>query len=186
MKIRLDDLGEVALKSEKISEISSQCVVFAESEIISLKAKGEKAEDLAAGIHLATARRVFNLLNRVGIEPDIVFTGGVSKNTGMKVALENLLKTSFIDLSIDATYAGALGAAVYGTMFLKSGDVTAKSEKTATIADLSDLNEKIQKKQDTIISEKGTKKVGYLCTYTPLEILTASGVTAVRLAAGYS
>lgn len=117
----------------------------------------------------------------MGIEPDIVFTGGVSKNTGMKVALENLLKTSFIDLSLDAIYAGALGAAVYGTMFLKSGDVAAKLEKTATIADLSELNEKIQKKQDTIISEKGTKKVGYLCTYTPLEILTASGVTAVRL-----
>lgn len=181
LKIKLDDLGKVALKSQKTSEISSQCVVFAESEIISLKAKGEKPEDIAAGIHVATARRVYNLLNRVGIEPDIVFTGGVSKNKGMRAALEVLLKTTFIDLSLDAIYAGALGAAVYGAIFLKSGEVSAKSEITATVADLSELNEKIQEKQETIISKNCTKKVGYLCTYTPLEILNAAGVTAIRL-----
>lgn len=180
LKIKLDDLGKVALKSQKTSEISSQCVVFAESEIISLKAKGEKPEDIAAGIHLATARRVYNLLNRVGIEPDIVFTGGVSKNKGMKTALETLLKTNFIDLSLDATYAGALGAAVYGTIFLKSGVGSDKSEKTTT-TNLSEFNEKIQKQQEKIISKNGTKKVGYLCTYTPLEIMNAAGVSPVRL-----
>jgi predicted CoA-substrate-specific enzyme activase len=180
LKIKLDDLGKVALKSQKTSEISSQCVVFAESEIISLKAKGEKPEDIAAGIHVATARRVYNLLNRVGIESDIVFTGGVSKNKGMKAALETLLKTGFIDLSLDATYAGALGAAVYGTIFLKSGEVTAKTEKTAA-ADLSEFNEKIKKQQEMIISKNGTKKVGYLCTYTPLEIMNAVGVIPIRL-----
>ncbi|MCX9010547.1 MAG: acyl-CoA dehydratase activase [Candidatus Methanoperedens sp.] len=180
LKIKLDDLGKVALKSQKTSEISSQCVVFAESEIISLKAKGENPEDIAAGIHLATARRVYNLLNRVGIEPDIVFTGGVSKNKGMKTALETLLKTNFIDLSLDATYAGALGAAVYGTIFLKSGVGSDKSEKTTT-TDLSEFNEKIQKQQEKMVSKNGTKKVGYLCTYTPLEIMNAAGVSPVRL-----
>lgn len=213
LEIRLDDLGKLALKSQKTSEISSQCVVFAESEIISLKAKGEKPEDIAAGIHVATARRVHNLLNRVGIEPDIVFTGGVSKNKGMKEALETLLKSSFIDLSLDATYAGALGAAVYATIFLKSDaissnseatatavnlselneriqddqemitskNVSSKSEVTFTAANLSELNERIQKEQETIISQNGTKKVGYLCTYTPLELMNAAGVSPIRL-----
>lgn len=180
LKIKLDDLGEVALKSQKISEISSQCVVFAESEIISLKAKGEKPEDIAAGIHLATARRVYNLLNRVGIEPDIVFTGGVSKNRGMKAALEVLLKAKFIELSLDATYAGALGAAAYATTFLKSDATSVKSKETVK-ADLSEFNESIQKHQAKIISTTGTKKAGYLCTYTPVEIMNAAGVSPIRL-----
>jgi len=181
LKIHLDDLGDTALKSTKTAEISSQCVVFAESEIISLKAKGEKVEDIAAGVHLATARRVFNLLNRVGIEPDLVFTGGVSKNRGMKTSLETLLKSQFIDLPLDAIYAGALGAAVYGTIFLKSGAVQGKTESAAS-ADLEEFNRKITEQEGLLAAKKnGNKQIGYLCNYTPLELLNAAGVTPVRL-----
>ncbi|WP_440950998.1 2-hydroxyacyl-CoA dehydratase [Methanosphaerula subterraneus] len=181
LKIELDELGDVALKSTKTAEISSQCVVFAESEIISLKAKGEKKEDIAAGVHLATARRVFNLLNRVGIEPDIVFTGGVSKNKGMKASLESLLNTQFIDLPLDAIYAGALGAVVYGTIFLKTGSTVEKTENATTV-DLTEFNNKIQAQQDLLSAKKNEgKRVGYLCNYTPLELLNAAGVTPVRL-----
>ena len=50
-------LGQEAIKATRPSDISSQCVVFAESEVISLKAKNEKPSDIAAGIHLANARR---------------------------------------------------------------------------------------------------------------------------------
>jgi predicted CoA-substrate-specific enzyme activase len=73
LELELDELGEYAVRSENPVEISSQCVVFAESEVISLKAKGSLREDIAAGIHLATARRVKNLLRKVGLEPTILF-----------------------------------------------------------------------------------------------------------------
>ncbi|HEY3424829.1 MAG TPA: acyl-CoA dehydratase activase, partial [Negativicutes bacterium] len=73
----LNELGQEAVKAHNPSEISSQCVVFAESEVISLRAKGESREDIAAGIHFATARRVRNLLSRIGIEPGLAFSGGV-------------------------------------------------------------------------------------------------------------
>jgi predicted CoA-substrate-specific enzyme activase len=107
-----EQLGAVALEATKPADISSQCVVFAESEVISLKAKGIPAADIAAGIHIATARRVKNLFNRVGLEPDIVFTGGVSNNGGMKKALEEVLGHTFSKVKLDAIYAGALGAAI--------------------------------------------------------------------------
>jgi predicted CoA-substrate-specific enzyme activase len=109
---KLEELGERALQSERKVDISSQCVVFAESEVISLKARGEKREDIAAGIHYASARRVRNLVNRVGLDPDLVFSGGVSNNVGMKRALEDLIGHPITTTRLDMVYAGALGAAV--------------------------------------------------------------------------
>lgn len=112
LDLTTEELGQEALKATKPSDISSQCVVFAESEVISLKAKGEKRADIAAGIHIATARRVKNLFNRIGLEADLVFTGGVSNNVGMTKALEEVLGYKFSEVKLDAIYAGALGAAV--------------------------------------------------------------------------
>ncbi len=114
---RLDELGPRALLSGKQLEISSQCVVFAESEVISLKARGERREDIAAAVHLAAARRVRNLVNRLGLEPELVFSGGVSNNVGMKGALEGLIGHPIRSTKLDMTYAGALGAAVYAQRF---------------------------------------------------------------------
>jgi predicted CoA-substrate-specific enzyme activase len=114
----LDELGPVALAATEPAQISSQCVVFAESEMISLRARGERHGDgsaranIAAGIHYASARRVKTLLGRVGTEPDLVFTGGVANNVGMRKAMEDLIGRPFADTPIDMIYAGALGAAV--------------------------------------------------------------------------
>lgn len=116
--LRLDDLGPEALAATEPAQISSQCVVFAESEMISLRARGERHGDgfaranIAAGIHYASARRVKTLLGRIGTEPDLVFTGGVANNVGMRRAMEDLIGRSFVDAPIDMIYAGALGAAV--------------------------------------------------------------------------
>lgn len=111
--LQIDEIGKVALESKKPSQISSQCIVFAESEIISLRAKGDKREDIAAGTHLAVARRINNLFSRVGREEDILFTGGVSRNKGAEKALEETLKIKFSHVDFDTIYAGALGAALY-------------------------------------------------------------------------
>ena len=112
MELELDELGEYALRSENPIDISSQCVVFAESEVISLKAQGVAKEDIAAGIHVASARRVNNLLKRTGFEQDILFTGGVSHNLGMRKALEDVIGVTLASTKLDSTFAGALGAAV--------------------------------------------------------------------------
>lgn len=112
LELNLDDMGQAVLEAENACNISSQCVVFAESEVVSLRATGAKKEDIAYGIHLATARRVQNLLKKTGFEKDILFTGGVSNNKGMKRALEEVLGEKLSDTKLDAVYAGALGAAI--------------------------------------------------------------------------
>ncbi|MCC6192934.1 MAG: CoA activase [Burkholderiales bacterium] len=109
---QLEELGARAMESTKQLQMSSQCVVFAESEIVSLKAKGEKPEDIAAGVHFAIARRVCNLVNRIGLDPELAFSGGVSNNLGVKHALESLLNRPFVTPRLNAVFCGALGAAM--------------------------------------------------------------------------
>lgn len=117
LDLSLEELGEYAVKADAPVEISSQCVVFAESEVISLKVHGDSKENIAAGIHFATARRIKSLLRRVGFEQNIVFTGGVSHNRGMVKALEEVIGAPITKTKLDPTFAGALGAAVSAANF---------------------------------------------------------------------
>jgi predicted CoA-substrate-specific enzyme activase len=111
-KVHLEDLGDLALKATARVPMSSTCTVFVESETISLVARGEKSEDILAGIHYAIANRVTGLFSRVGIETDVFFSGGVAKNKGMRKALEETMKVKIIEPTFDPQLTGALGAAV--------------------------------------------------------------------------
>jgi (R)-2-hydroxyacyl-CoA dehydratese activating ATPase len=92
--------------------INSTCIVFAESEVISLVARGNTKQDIAAGIHQSIAKRVGNMAKRIGIGKNTAFVGGVAKNAGMRKALEDYMGISFVSISIDPQITGALGAAV--------------------------------------------------------------------------
>lgn len=124
----VDELGRKSLESKKAIEISSQCVVFAESEVISLRAQGYASEDIAAGVHMASAKRVIGLLNQIPLEEDIVFTGGVSNNVGMRKAFETLLSHRFKETKLNMVYAGALGAAIYAQQLLRNHKVNADNK----------------------------------------------------------
>jgi predicted CoA-substrate-specific enzyme activase len=111
-KVPLDRLGDLALQATDRIPMSSTCTVFVESETISLVARGEKPENILAGIHYAIAHRVAGLFSRVGIQTDVFFSGGVAKNTGMRKALEETMKVKIIEPTYDPQLTGALGAAV--------------------------------------------------------------------------
>ena len=110
MEVDLDDFGELALSGEP-ARISSICTVFAESEVISLIAAGEGRENIVSGIHEAAASRISAMARRVGVVVPVMMTGGVAKNKGMVMALENKLGAS-LSVSPYAQVNGALGAAL--------------------------------------------------------------------------
>jgi predicted CoA-substrate-specific enzyme activase len=112
LEVDLDDLGKLASKSDKSLSISSMCTVFAESEVVSLVARGEKVEDIVAGLCRAVAERTRALAQRVGVAPEVTMTGGVAKNLGVVRALEVLLGQSF-NIPDEPQIVGALGAALY-------------------------------------------------------------------------
>ena len=108
----IEKFGDLYTKSESPCSINSTCTVFAESEVISLTARGESKTDIAAGLHQSIAKRVGNMANRLGLKENIAFVGGVAKNNGMKKALEDYLGIHFIPISEDPQITGAIGAAV--------------------------------------------------------------------------
>lgn len=178
----VDELGRKSLESTKAIEISSQCVVFAESEVISLRAQGYASEDIAAGVHMASAKRVIGLLNQIPLDEDIVFTGGVSNNVGMRKAFETLLSHKFKETKLNMVYAGALGAAVYAQQLLRSHKISTETSMLTQKVDFSNLERKISDAELSFVERTDVKKVGYLCTYTPVELLSAAGIASIRLA----
>jgi len=107
--VTIEELGPVALTSKNPCQISSTCTIFAESEMVSLRAEGKPREDLIAGIVRAVSSRVVVMGKTVGFRRDIVFTGGVAKNIGVKEALEAEINMEII-VPEEPQTMGALGA----------------------------------------------------------------------------
>jgi (R)-2-hydroxyacyl-CoA dehydratese activating ATPase len=112
LEIPLPELGGTALTSEKGVRISTTCTVFAESEVLAWLGKGKRVQDILWGVHESIAKRTMGLLRRVGINDEITFTGGVSKNVAMIKALEDAIGHK-LNVSDDCHYMGALGAALF-------------------------------------------------------------------------
>ncbi len=111
--LRVEDLGEISSRSNKKVIISSTCTVFGYQEVISKLSEGLAVEDIVAGLHDAIASRVAGMVKRLKVEPDVVFTGGVAKNTGVVKALEENLGCP-IFVPREPLLSGALGAALLG------------------------------------------------------------------------
>ena len=65
--------------------------------------------NILAGIHDSIVDRLFGMGQRVGMEPEVVMTGGVSKNSGIIRAMESKLGTKVL-VPEDPQIVGALGA----------------------------------------------------------------------------
>ncbi|MFH0783178.1 MAG: acyl-CoA dehydratase activase [Pseudomonadota bacterium] len=107
----IEDFGQEALLAEKDINISSMCTVFAESEVTSLIAKGQDRREIALGLHSSVIRRVISMVNRVSVEGDLVFTGGVANNPCMRVMLAQRLGRKILKPD-DPQMIGAFGAAL--------------------------------------------------------------------------
>ncbi len=122
--LELDELGPKALQGTKPVNISTTCTVFAESEVLSWMAKGKRIEDILLGVHRSIGSRSFALLRRVGIEGEITFTGGVTRNEAM-VSVMNEVLGKELNVSEESHYMGALGAAVFAMDRIRAGQAPA-------------------------------------------------------------
>ncbi|MBW1706571.1 MAG: 2-hydroxyglutaryl-CoA dehydratase [Deltaproteobacteria bacterium] len=118
-QIPIDDFGALSLKAKREIPISSICTVFAESEVISLIARNEPAEDIIRGLHRSVVNRVWSMVQTVGVPGAVTMSGGVAKNPGVVGLLEEHLKKP-IHIHTEPQIVGALGAAILaGKYFLK-------------------------------------------------------------------
>jgi predicted CoA-substrate-specific enzyme activase len=87
LQVDLDTLAAMALAASDEVAISSTCTVFAESEIISMMARGTPLPAISRGLHRALARRVVSLARQLGVRAPVMLSGGVAHNEAMRVLL---------------------------------------------------------------------------------------------------
>ncbi|MBI1988102.1 MAG: 2-hydroxyglutaryl-CoA dehydratase [Nitrospinae bacterium] len=113
LRVPLEEMGEESLQATGTVSISSMCVIFAESEVISHVHKDPPVprNNILAGIHESIVDRLFGMTQRVGVLPEVVMTGGVAKNIGIVHSMEEKLGVKVL-VAPDPQIVGALGAAL--------------------------------------------------------------------------
>ena len=111
MQIPIFEMGPVSLQSSNKVVLTSTCAVFAESEIVAEIHRGSARQDILAGVHASIAARIAAVTKRIGVEAELVFTGGVALNIGVVRALEKQLGYD-IQVPKNPEIVGALGAAI--------------------------------------------------------------------------
>jgi predicted CoA-substrate-specific enzyme activase len=119
LEVTIAEIGGLALSANKKININSLCTVFAESEVVSLIARGEEAGAIALALHEAIAERIVAMVRRTGIKEKVVFAGGASLNKCLGMLLEQKLETRLIIPDSPQT-VGALGAALLARDFGKN------------------------------------------------------------------
>jgi len=109
------ELNALALQGSNDFSINSTCTVFAETEVISLKAQGANPADVARAIFKSIAQRAASLLNRLSINPPLCFCGGVARNKALVQELKAMLHMPVL-VPEQPEFTGALGAALLASM----------------------------------------------------------------------
>jgi benzoyl-CoA reductase subunit A len=118
MSLSVQELGPLALESNRPVKITSTCTVFAGAELRERLGLGQRREDILAGLHRSIILRAMALLARSGgVGEEFTFTGGVANNPAAVRALRQLVEENYgartINISPDSIYIGALGAALF-------------------------------------------------------------------------
>jgi predicted CoA-substrate-specific enzyme activase len=111
LEVSIADIGDLALSTTQKISINSLCTVFAESEVISLIARGVEASAIAMALHDAIATRIVSMVRRASFKDKVVFAGGASLNKCLRKLLQEKLGTELITPDSPQT-VGALGAAL--------------------------------------------------------------------------
>ena len=111
LETTIDKVGELSLQATNPCDINSTCVVFAQSEVISLVARKYNRCDILAGMHQSMAKRIVKMIKKSEKCDNILMTGGGALNIGLHRAFEEeLMRDVFV--AEYPQFNGAIGAAL--------------------------------------------------------------------------
>ena len=108
----VDETADLASQSTKDLKMSSQCAVFAESEVVSLVNDGEPVPDIVEAIIQSLVKNVITLCRRVRVKDVMVVGGGLMNNERILKILGDKLKSKPVVFPHGAVYMAAVGAAL--------------------------------------------------------------------------
>ena len=110
--VTLEEMGPLSLKSNKKIGMNSQCVIFAESEVVGLIHAKTETQDISKAVHDAIARRIASMMRQIGVNKDVAIIGGMGNNPGFIAAILRELKVEKVFIPDEPEYGAAVGAAV--------------------------------------------------------------------------
>lgn len=112
LEVVVEEMGPLCLQSKNEVPMNAQCVVFAESEVIGLiQAKTDKA-DISKAIHDAVAGRIVSMIQRIGVNEEVVMIGGLARNYGLIESIKRKLQIGSICIPDEPEFGAGVGAAV--------------------------------------------------------------------------
>jgi len=109
--VAVTELGGRALEAKGEERITSTCTVFAESEIISLLARGADLDAIIRGLHRSLVGRIVAMARAVGIVSPLILSGGVALNAGVRAMMSEATGLPVV-LPPHPQLMGAYGAAL--------------------------------------------------------------------------
>ena len=122
--IAQDEIGTLSQQADDPETVSSICAVLAETDVINMVSRGISAANILKGIHMSMAGRLTKLLRVVGAGEGATFiSGGLARDEGLVAALNEAMVKQKLKPTArnhpDSTYAGAIGAALWGAFRYK-------------------------------------------------------------------
>ncbi|MFI3115492.1 MAG: acyl-CoA dehydratase activase [Clostridia bacterium] len=111
LETTIDKVAEHSAESQNPCQINSTCVVFAQTEIISLIAQKKSRADILCGMHVSMANRISKLARKYKGEGRVLMTGGGALNDGLRLAIEDELMCD-VCAAVHPQFNGAIGAAL--------------------------------------------------------------------------
>ena len=110
--VPVKELGPLALGRTEDISIDTQCVVFAESEVISLIHQQVSPPNIIHAIHQGLASKISSIALRSSVREPLLMIGAAAANSDLVTCLEDKLGGSII-VPAEHEYVSALGAAVF-------------------------------------------------------------------------
>lgn len=140
MNISVEELGQKALKFEKIYPIASRCGVFAKTDVQNLISRNIPVSDISASIlHAVALQSVTTLARGFDVKPKVLCIGGpLTFIPALRNAFREVLKINDNDFILpdNGEYFPAWGAALYqekSPVYYELGSLIQKSESNTKV-----------------------------------------------------
>lgn len=114
LDVTLEEMNELALKSQGVKPINAECGNYAGLDVITMIHNNTPKEDIARAVVEAIATKINATANLTDIDKgSIVLLGGVARNKGVVEVLNKLMDTT-CTIPEQPEITGAYGAAIIG------------------------------------------------------------------------
>ena len=159
--MKIEDYSDIVAQASSIPRLSGRCAVFAKTDIIHRQQEGVSVPDILLGLCYAMVKNYkATIVGKLPVEKPVVFCGGVTKNAGVRQAIQEVFQLGENELIVPeaAGMAAALGAAQCA-----KGIYTLRELKAAAAEEVEDIHchrlAPLHLKKDTILCEPETTGV---------------------------